>query len=102
LVPLVRLDEQFDDAGLHHAARDRDVNGVGPLAEGRNLAPGREQPLEEQIDAAALALLQLQVVEDAREAVVSAAALVEELIALSGRRGWGPGKMTRDGIPGAR
>jgi hypothetical protein len=46
----------------------------------RHLAPTREQALKEQVDAATLAFHQLQVVEDARKAVVSAAALVEDVL----------------------
>jgi hypothetical protein len=56
LVALVRLDEQLDHAGLHHAAWHGDVDGVGSLRDGRRLASARKQSLEEQIDTAALTL----------------------------------------------
>jgi hypothetical protein len=56
------------------------TDGVGPLADGRHAAPGRKQPLEEHVDAAALALHQFEVMEDARETIVPAAALMEDVL----------------------
>lgn len=56
------------------------MDRVRPLDDGRRLATRREQTLEEQIDAAALPLHQFEVVEDVREPVVPAAALVEDVL----------------------
>jgi len=54
----VGLDEQLDDAWLNDAARHGDLDGVRALADRRRAASAREQTLEEQVDAAALALHQ--------------------------------------------
>lgn len=79
-VTTVSLDEQSDDTGLDHTARNGDMDGVGSLDDGRDLAATREQPLEEQVDAAPFALHQLQIVKDARHTVVPATARVEDVL----------------------
>ena len=74
LVALVGLGDESDDARVHHTPRDRHVHRVRALGDGRRGPPAGEQAVVHQVEAAALALHQLQVVEDAGEAVVPPAA----------------------------
>ena len=55
------------------------MDGVRPLADGGLLASAREQSLKQQIETASLPLHQLQIVENARETVVSATTGMEDV-----------------------
>lgn len=56
------------------------MDRVGSLSDGRRRPPAREEALEHEIDPAALALHELQIVEDAREAIVATPAFVKDVL----------------------
>src|SRR5688500_1462171 len=74
MVPLVGLRNQPDDPGLQNPAGDGHVDRVGALADLGRVASADEEPLVHEVESASLALHEFEVVEDARQAVVPAAA----------------------------
>ena len=79
LEPLVSLGEELDDSGLDHASRDRDLHRVRALGGSRRRAAAGEQALVDEVEATALALHQLQVVEDAGKSVVPPPTRVQDV-----------------------
>lgn len=82
LVPLVRLADEPDDVGVDDPPLYDDVHRVDALGHRRGRPPAREETIVHEIEPAALALHELEVVEDPGEAVVPASARMENV-------GWG-------------
>ena len=71
LVGLVGLADEIDDGRVDDSPLDRHDDPVVPLVDVRRRSPGCEQRLVHPVESAALALHQLQVIEDLREQLVA-------------------------------